>query len=152
MYKRILVPFDGSPASTQGLKEALRLAKASGATLRVIYVVNEFVLDPGYSSGGYCESFIEAFRATGAQVLAQAEALARAASVECQVELKETIGGNVPELILQAAREWHPDLIVMGTHGRRGMKRAMLGSDAEMVLRGAPVPVLLVRGEAQVAA
>jgi len=58
--------------------------------------------------------------------------------------LLESIGGPAADLILAQAKEWPADLIVMGTHGRRGLRRLAMGSDAEGVIRGAPVPVLLV--------
>ena len=75
------------------------------------------------------------------------EARTRAAAAELQVEtvLYDDLGLPVEERILTAAQNWPADLIVMGTHGRRGVKRAMLGSSAEAVLRASPIPVLLVR-------
>jgi nucleotide-binding universal stress UspA family protein len=60
----------------------------------------------------------------------------------------ESIGGVAAELILDQAKEWHADLIVMGTHGRRGIFRLAMGSDAEQVVRGATIPVMLIRGQA----
>lgn len=147
MYQRILVPFDASSASTQALQEALRLAKQTGAQLRVIHVVHEFVLGLGDVASEYGDELFEALSSSGARVLARAEPIASAAGVECETQLIEAVDGSVSELIVKAARDWPADLIVMGTHGRRGMKRVLMGSDAEMVLRSAPVPLLLVKGE-----
>jgi nucleotide-binding universal stress UspA family protein len=149
MYQKILVPVDASLASIRGLQEAIKLALAEKSTLRLIHVVNEFVFDPVYAPSAAYEPLLESFRITGQEILAKAQALARQAGVEFQSELIETMGGNVAELILEGARKWPADLIVMGTHGRRGVRRAVLGSDAEMVVRSANVPVLLVRGDTE---
>jgi nucleotide-binding universal stress UspA family protein len=65
--------------------------------------------------------------------------------VSCEQKLVETLGGRVADEIVKQAKEWLADLIVMGTHGRRGLERLAMGSDAELVLRLSPVPVLLVR-------
>jgi nucleotide-binding universal stress UspA family protein len=62
-----------------------------------------------------------------------------------ETELFETMGGRASDCIVAAAKQWGADLIVMGTHGRRGMSRLSMGSDAELVVRSTPVPVLLVR-------
>lgn len=145
MYQKILVPIDGSAPSLRGLEEAIRLAKGTGATLKLVHVVNEFIFDPAYAPMPLYEPVIEAMCANGQQILAQAGAAAREAGVKIEPQLIETIGGSVARLLLEVARNWPADLIVMGTHGRRGVRRAVLGSDAEAVLRTATVPVLLVR-------
>ncbi len=148
MYQRILVPVDGSPASRLGLDEAIRLARVTGATLRLVHVVNEYVFDPVYAPVFDYAPLLESFRLAGEKVLTQAQATVRAAGVEFQSELVETLGGSVARLILDQAENWPAELIVMGTHGRRGVGRVVLGSDAEAVLRAAPCPVLLVRQHA----
>jgi nucleotide-binding universal stress UspA family protein len=148
MYRRILVPVDGSPASRLGLDEAIRLARVTGATLRLVHVVNEYVFDPVYAPVFDYAPLLESFRLAGEKVLTQAQATVRAAGVEFQSELVETLGGSVARLILDQAENWPAELIVMGTHGRRGVSRVVLGSDAEAVLRAAPCPVLLVRQHA----
>lgn len=147
MYRRILVPVDGSPTSKLGLQEAIKLAKATEATLRIVYVVNEFVFDSGYLTSQTYESLLEGFRANGLAILEDARKLASQAEIEFSTDLIETIAGRVSDLILEAARDWSADLIVMGTHGRRGLNRLVLGSDAERVLRSSPVPVLFVRSQ-----
>lgn len=149
MYRKILVPVDGSPTSKLGLQEAIKLAKATGAALRIVYVVNEFVFDGGYLTPPTYELLLEGFRSNGREILDDAQKLASRAEVEFTTDLIETVAGRVSELILEAAREWSADLIVMGTHGRRGLNRLVLGSDAEMVLRRSPVPVLFVRSESE---
>ena len=147
MYKKILVPVDGSTTSLRGLNEAIKLAKSSGATLRLVHIVNELVIDSGYATGGplYYGEIIDGLREGGKRILGDAERVTREQGVKYESELVETIGGRAADVIVNQATQWPADLIVMGTHGRRGIRRLALGSDAEMVLRHAPVPVLMVR-------
>lgn len=145
MYQRILVPVDGSPASMRGLDEAIRIALSSGGKLMLVHVANEAFYPAAGVSGEFYEELLESMRITGSHILAQAQAQARKAGVQFESDLIESIGGSVSTLVLEAARNWQADLIVMGTHGRRGVRRLVLGSDAELVLRRATVPVLMVR-------
>lgn len=147
MYSRILVPVDGSSTALKGLAEALKLAKALHAKIKLVHVVNELINDPTLTPSVYIERVIESMRESGRKALvnAQAAAARQEPSVEVEAELFETIGARAYDCIVEAARVWPADLIVMGTHGRRGVKRLALGSDAEMVLRSSPVPVLMVR-------
>jgi nucleotide-binding universal stress UspA family protein len=145
MYSKILVPVDGSTTALNGLAEALKLAKALQARIKLIHVANEFIADPSFAPSVYYERLIESMRANGKEVLAKAQAMAKEHDTEVEVELFETIGARAANCIVAAAKQWQADLIVMGTHGRRGFKRLALGSDAEFVLRSAPVPVLMVR-------
>lgn len=145
MYERILVPIDGSDTALKGLAEALRLAKALQAKIKLVHAVNELIIDPAMTPSVYYEHAIEGMRASGKKALARAQALAKEHGTEVDSELLETIGARASDCIVAAASKWPADLIVMGTHGRRGVRRLALGSDAEMVLRSAPVPVLMVR-------
>jgi nucleotide-binding universal stress UspA family protein len=145
MYTRILVPVDGSGASLKGLNEAIRLAKATGATLKLVHVVNELVMDYSMAPAVYYEPIIVGLREGGKKVLVEAEAAVRAQGVQLESELIETIGARVSDEVIEVAKQWGAELIVMGTHGRRGLRRLAMGSDAELVLRRSPVPVLLVR-------
>ena len=81
----------------------------------------------------------------GQGLLDDAKALARSAGLEVETRLRDLKGGRVADAIVLEAKSTVCDLIVIGTQGRRGISRAMLGSDAENVLRESPVPVLLVR-------
>ena len=139
MYKKILVPVDGSSTSLRGLDEAIRLAKALDAALRIVHVVDDFVPTPT------TDNLLDALRESGKQALAAAEAVARKQGARFEGVLLETVDRRVSELIVDDAKLWPADLIIMGTHGRRGLRRLALGSDAEMVLRSSPVPVLLIR-------
>jgi nucleotide-binding universal stress UspA family protein len=146
MYQKILVPVDGSETSNLGLTEAIKLAKRQGAQVRLVHIVNEFILDYTYSTTLYADKVIDGLRDRGRNVLKEAEARVRQGGIVCDGVLVESIGGRAAEFIVQQAKTWGADVIVMGTHGRRGLARLTLGSDAEQVVRTAGVPVLLVRG------
>lgn len=145
MYSRILVPVDGSTCSLKGLAEALQLAHVMKARLKLIHVVNELISEPALAPAEYHQRLIESMRETGKETLARAQAIAKQQGADADIELLETIGGRAADCIVAAAAQWHAELIVMGTHGRRGMSRLAMGSDAELVVRSTPVPVLLVR-------
>ena len=145
MYRKILVPVDGSAASESGLREAIKLAKSTGARLHIVHVVDELLFEPGFISREPYDQLIESLRLNGKKILEETKSVARDAGVEFVTELIETVGGRVSSLILDAARQANADLIIMGTHGKRGIKRLLMGSDAEMVLRSSPVPVLFTR-------
>lgn len=145
MYRKVLVPVDGSPASMRGLDEALKLAKKTGAEVRLIHVVDEFVLSSAYAPVANISDIFASLKKAGEALLAKAEGHANEAGVQVKTLLVEAIGGRAADQIVQAAREFAADLIVMGTHGRRGIRRIVMGSDAELVVRNADIPVMLVR-------
>jgi nucleotide-binding universal stress UspA family protein len=147
MYSRILVPVDGSATSRKGLDEAITLARLAGARLKLVHVIDELVLDSGYGPMAISESVIDAMREGGHKVLEDAVSLARKQLADVESELIETIGRRAADTIVDVAKQWQAELIVMGTHGRRGLRRLVMGSDAEAVLRTSPVPVLMVRAE-----
>jgi nucleotide-binding universal stress UspA family protein len=149
MYHKILVPVDGSETSTRGLHEAIRLAKIHGGELRLVHIVNEFILDVTYSPGLYPENLIESLRNGGKAILDAAQAAVQSAGVKAECVLLESIGGVPADFILAQAKDWKADLIVMGTHGRRGLLRLALGSNADLVVRGATMPVMLIRAKPQ---
>ncbi|NMK46465.1 universal stress protein [Achromobacter sp. Bel] len=147
MYSRIVVAVDSSHASNRALDEAIKIAKGSDATLRIIHVLDDLsvYLAANPYAGYYTGELIENLRREGAKILEQARMRATAAELQVETVLYDDLGLPVEERIVTAAQDWPADLIVMGTHGRRGVKRAMLGSSAEAVLRTSPMPVLLVR-------
>jgi nucleotide-binding universal stress UspA family protein len=148
MYTKILVPIDGSATAVKGLTEAVNLAKALQAKVKLIHVINELLGDYTLAPSVYYEKIIDAERQAGRATLANAQAYARSLDFDVEVELIETIGARASTIIVEAAKQSGADLIVMGTHGRRGLQRLALGSDAELVLRSSPVPVLMVRDSA----
>ena len=150
MYRRILVPVDGSAASMTGLKHALGLATDQHARLRGLNVVADMIIAPMMIDAAGAIDYtevIDSLRAEGGKVLKNAAALAGKSGIKAETVQVESRGQRVSEVILADARRSRADVIVMGTHGRRGLNRLLLGSDAERVLREAPVPVLLTRQE-----
>lgn len=147
MYQRILVPVDGSPTSERGLGEAMQLARLTGGSIRLLHVVDELSVAMG-STAGFMPAAPDTFallRDGGSQILATARARVEAAGIAVDTVLDESLGGRICDLVVAQAQRWPADLIVIGTHGRRGVGRLLMGSDAEQILRQAPVPVLLVR-------
>lgn len=149
MYNRILVPVDGSAASNHGLLEAIKLVKSMSAKLRLVHVVDVFIMDGIPNRRLYYQAVVNDLRAVGRKVLEDSESLVRQQAVEPSSALLEAFGQRVADLVISEAKGWGADLIVMGTHGRRGIGRLVMGSDAEGVLRTSPVPVLLVRGQSE---
>jgi nucleotide-binding universal stress UspA family protein len=145
MYKRILVPTDGSATSKAGLREAVNLAKEQGAHLRIVHVIDELPVASAQLYGTVMDQFVAQAREGGKLLAAEARAMAEEAGVPVDVKLIEALGGRTGEYVVQAATEWPADLIVCGTHGRRGLRRIVMGSDAEYIVRRSPVPILLVR-------
>jgi nucleotide-binding universal stress UspA family protein len=142
MYKRILVPVDGSETCEKALASALRLAEESEGCVHLVHVLDELAYLSGYESSA---DLLQVARDYAQKVLADAAQKARAAGVPADTKLMELPGGRLGELIAGEARNWQADLVVVGTHGRRGVSRVLLGSGAEQVLRLSPVPVLAVR-------
>ncbi len=145
MYKRILVPTDGSDTAICGLREAIKLAKDQNAQIRIIHIVDELVIGSSPAYAVVMDDVIADLRAAGKSILASAQAMVKDAGITFDTQLVEAFGGRAGEHILKAAQEWAADIIVCGTHGRRGLRRIVLGSDAEYLVRRAPVPILLVR-------
>ena len=146
MYQRILVPIDGSATSTRGLAEAVQLAGLTGARMRLIHVVDELSFALSASEGlTFSGDMLTLLREAGANVLAQGAATVKAAGLEVDTVLKDSFAGRVCDLVVAEAARWPAELIVLGTHGRRGVGRLFMGSDAENIVRSAKTPVLLLR-------
>jgi len=144
MFKRILVAVDGSDTSTKALVMATQLAREGDGRLRLLHSFDALVYLTGYEVGA---SVYEAAREYADNVLDDALEIAKAAGVPADKRLAELPGGRLGEVVAEAASDWEADLVVVGTHGRRGVGRVLLGSGAEQVIRMSPVPVLSVRGE-----
>ncbi|MFZ3018714.1 MAG: universal stress protein [Gallionella sp.] len=149
MYQRILVPIDGSETAERALREAIKLADGK-AQLRLLHVVEEiYPLDAeGYAFVDYA-ALREVARSSGERLLAKAGETANQAGAKVETSLLEAEGERVASVIDAEARNWPADLIVIGSHGRSGFSRLLFGSVAEGVVRGASVPVLLVRSAEQ---
>lgn len=146
LYKRILVPVDGSSVSNQALQEALRIAKDQQATIRLVHVVDETIIDGDIDGIQNYAALCDALKEGGTRLLAKVAKTAQQAGVEVETVLLETLGERVAHAISEEAKSCQADLIVMGTHGRHGLDRLFMGSVAEGAARLAPVPLLLVRG------
>lgn len=142
MYKRILVPVDGSETSNKAVVAALQMARENGGRVRLVHVLDELAYLSGYEIGG---DLLKIAHDYALKVLDDALAMAKSAGVPADTKLMEAPGARIGEVVADEARSWEADLIVTGTHGRRGVGRVLLGSGAEQVLRLAPVPVLAVR-------
>ena len=146
MYQRILVPIDGSPTSRRGLDEALRLAKLCGARVRLVHIVDQLKYVTGFETfAAYNSDLLPLMEEAGEHVLQAGREAATSAGIDVETLLFTSPIGRVCDMVVEQARTWKADLIVIGSHGRRGVGRLLLGSDAEQILRLAPVPVLLVR-------
>lgn len=145
MYKRILAPIDGSETSARALDAALSLAREHGAELKPVYVVD--VPPLMYTEAAFDPSLVrEAFVKEGVHVLADAAARMQREGVKGSTSLLEVdpLGDDIAQRITRTVKEFDADLVVMGTHGRRGWRRLVLGSVAERFLRISTRPVLLI--------
>lgn len=148
MYQHILVAVDGSKTSDRALQEAIQLAKDQGASLRIIHVLDTVPLawdmDPIQM-----QEIHKTLRQIGQTTIEHAQTTTQTSGIAAEARLVEidTPGTRIATRIAEEARIWPADLLVIGTHGRRGIDHLLLGSVAEGVVRVAPVPVLLIRGE-----
>ena len=149
MFNCILVALDGSPTSNAGFKSAVQLASDQHASLVGLHVIDDGAItinfEGGYVPAAYVDKLYDSLRENGRAILARAEATAKAAGVAMKSVLVESRGQTIAQAILTQVRRAKADLVVIGTHGRRGLSRVLMGSDAEAVVREARVPVLLVR-------
>ncbi|MGU8081290.1 universal stress protein [Burkholderia pyrrocinia] len=148
MYERIFAALDDSRGARLALDEAITLARASGGLVVAVCVMTD---TPPLTNIGsaYVDRIapggVDANRA--AVAVADAETAFRLCGVRGTAQTIDACGENVSSVLARAATDCDADLIVMGTHGRRGVRRALLGSVAESLLRTADLPVLLVRDD-----
>jgi nucleotide-binding universal stress UspA family protein len=113
------------------------------ASIRLLHVVEPWIMLTAETPRSTVHEVVETIRSAGAALLENCEKKVRNAGVEVDAELIETLRGSPGECIVEKASEGNADLVVCGTHGRRGIRRLLMGSDAEYVVRRAPIPVLL---------
>ena len=145
MYSRILVPVDGSEPSQCGLREAIGIARDNGSTLVLLHVVVQIPMTLGYPGLADYGQVWDMLDRAGREIVERAGREAAAAGVPAVTRVVDGGAGPACDVVVAQAQAEHCELIVMGTHGRRGMKRLALGSDAELVVRHSTVPVLLVK-------
>lgn len=141
-YRSILVPVDGSTTSGKALAAALDLAKEADGRLRLLHLVDDLAYLSGFETAAVAATELRRY---AGRVLDQAAAECVAAGVPFDARLLQGTGRRLGDVVAREARDWPADLVVVGTHGRRGIGRLLLGSDAEQVIRLSPVPVLCVR-------
>jgi nucleotide-binding universal stress UspA family protein len=153
MYKRILAPIDGSDTAAHALEFALKTAREHHAELVPLYVVDVPML--AYDTPGGDPTIVrDALLQEGEYLKTEALAAMQREKVKGAPLVVETSvpGGDIAQCILEEVRATHADLVVMGTHGRRGVRRLVLGSVAERFLRISCCPVLLIPGSLEGAA
>ena len=147
MYRKLLVATDGSPLSRKAVKSAIDLAGAVGAELVALYVVPRYPVS--YFEGGISVSPQEVARIEkqwsdkGQDVVDAVASAAQAAGIKAKAVVARS--DLVAEAILAAAKKHRCDLIVMASHGRKGLKRILLGSETQHVLTHSTLPVLVLR-------
>lgn len=146
MYQRILVPIDGSATSDRALDEAIKFAQQQNAQVKVIHVLEDIWYFDNEDYLNYAE-LIQSMRGIGEKILAaQAQKKLQQAGVTAEIKLLETQGERIASVIATEAKNNLADLIIIGTHGRSGFSRMLMGSIAEGVVRTAHIPILLIRG------
>ncbi len=153
MFKRIVIPVDGSATANKALAVALQMASETGGSVRIIHVIE----GTNYSthamqSEGFPGEFMKPVRNAAQKILDDALELAKPFSAVVDSKLFDTFDGRLADAVGNAATEWQADLIVVGTHGRRGIGRMLMGSGAEQIMRQAPIPVLVIRAQDTVGA
>ncbi len=143
LFKKILVPMDGSNTSNKALDYAIKMAGSEKAQLRLVHCIDELSLLGGHEYSG---ELIQLARDNAQTILKAGLVATHAANIEADTRLIDRVGQRLGESVADAAGDWGADLIVIGTHGRRGIGRVLLGSGSEQIMRMSPVPVLMIRG------
>ncbi len=150
MYKKIMVGVDQSFMTSQVMRAAIALARVNDARLAICHAIDETLLAQREVAMMLPNSVgkTEARMRLGAQgFLAGLQQEARAAGVDAEIRIVESEEKHVSDMLIEAAGEWQADLLVVGTHGRRGIERFFVGSVAERLVRKGSTSLLLVRGE-----
>lgn len=148
MYRRILLAVDGSPSSDLALSQAIIIATATGAEVKALFVADD--TDAFFEASYFNpKELFDSIIAHGRKALDAASFRLSEAGVRNVVQLDEkpVAPGKISATIVADADAWSADLIVLGTHGRRGVRRLLMGSVSEGVLAKTSKPVLLVRSE-----
>ncbi|MFC4276248.1 universal stress protein [Achromobacter aloeverae] len=146
MYKKILVPVDGSEENGRAIEEAARMKAVMDARVLLLHVIDPLWYSHGMERHSvFVNDVLPAMRRHGAEILDAARKRLGQDDASIEVLLEECEDRRIPDVVVARAQQWGADLVVMGTRGRRGLDRMFMGSVAEGVARTSPVPVLLVR-------
>lgn len=149
LYKKIILAIDGSDTSNHALQEAIKLAEDQKAKLQLIHVVEESFVFHGGAGFDY-SPIIDLYKKEGQRILDLAKEIIRSqSSIKFETKLIQLnpFQGRIAEVIIEETKKCDGDLLVIGTHGRRGFSHLVLGSVAEHVIRIATTPVLLISGK-----
>jgi nucleotide-binding universal stress UspA family protein len=148
MYKHILLPTDGSKLSARAVKQAVLFAKSIGARVTAVHVSHEYraMMDEGFAVPAFAsikKRFEEETIKRSKALLASVQSSAQSAGVECNCV---SLINELPyEAIIKQARKSKCDLIMMASHGRKGLSSILLGSETAKVLTHSTIPVLVIR-------
>jgi nucleotide-binding universal stress UspA family protein len=143
MFKRILVPLDNSEGSRRALDFAVRWSQVSGGKISLVHYIDVQAFPNAF---GYGDPVILSAQRYAESFLAEQKSRLEESGVQVDTKLCLAIDKRLGQCISEAARAWGADLIVLGSHGRRGIGRVLLGSGAEQIIREAPVPALVIPG------
>lgn len=144
MYQRILVPIDGSATSEYALDEAIKFAQQQSAQIKLVHVLEDIWYFDTESCLNYSE-LVDSMRRHGEKILKQAQNKLQQVGITAEIKLLEARGERIANVIITEAKNNLANLIIIGTHGRSGFSRMLLGSVAESVVRVAHIPILLIR-------
>ena len=149
MYKRIAVAVDGSATSDTALNEAIKLSGEMDAKLLLLHVCEEppMMWQPDGLGVVPLQDITKAIIQAADALLDNCKIRAAKQGIAAETQLVESAGGRLGGVISEKAQEWQADLLVVGTHGRKGIEHLLMGSVAEGVIRTASMPVLLVRAK-----
>jgi len=151
MYRHIFIAIDDSETSHKALEEAIAVARVHGAVLEIAHAIDEELVHVFHAGGGVttqnANELKHVLKSGGESVLARAVEKATTGGVQTRSHLLKGHGEHVDDLIAAAIKASGADLLVVGSHGRRGFRRLLLGSVAENLVRKVGISVLIVRGQ-----
>jgi nucleotide-binding universal stress UspA family protein len=145
MFKKIFCPIDGSPTSEYCLTQAIELAQSIKSEVFILHIIDDFVPFLDNLELSNMDEVEQQIRLKGKKLLDTCVKRVEAEGLVAQSKLVEIMSKNIPTVIVEEAQAWGADLIMIGTHGRRGLNHFLMGSNTEVVVRISPIPVLTIR-------
>lgn len=146
MFRRILVPIDDSESSARALGFGARWSQVSGGKVRLMHYID---VQAYPNSMGYGDPVVQAAQQYARSLLDEKKAQLEKDGIQVETHLCLASAKRLGECVAEDAKAWGADLIVIGSHGRRGLGRVLLGSGAEQIVREAPVPTLVIPAKAE---